>query len=88
MSPIANAGKLIWEMLALAATVVTLSLLAYEIFLGRRLAKARQGSADARQYFAEERSKTTTRTLTKSPIQEPTTALSFPGKPRVANKAW
>ena len=81
MSPEADTGKLIWEMLALTGTLVILILFAFEVIRGRRLAKAKQ---EAAKRWPEIH----TLTLAELESQKPTAALRNPWAPRGTNKAY
>jgi hypothetical protein len=81
MVPTADAGKLIWEMIVLTGTLVTLSIFAYELIRGRRLAKAKQ---DAARRWSEIH----TLSLTDTPSKKSKTALGDPWASRDANKAY
>jgi hypothetical protein len=81
MSPDANTGNLIWEMLVLTGTLVILFLFAFEVIRGRRLAKAKQVAA---KRWSEDH----TLTLGKPESQKPTAAPGNPWAPRGTNKAY
>ena len=81
MPPAADTGKMIWEMLALTVTLVTLFLFAYELIRGRRFAKAKE---DAAKRWSEIHALV----LAEPESQKPTTALRNPWAPRGADKAY
>ena len=81
MVPTADAGKLISEMIVLTGTLVTLSIFAYELLRGRRLAKVKK---DAARRWSEIH----TLSLTSTPSKKPQTALGDPWASRGANEAY
>jgi hypothetical protein len=81
MHPTTDAGKLIWGNGSSHREAGALTIFAYELIRGRRLAKAKQDTA---RRWSERHAPS----LAEPPSKKPETALSDPWASRAANNAY